>query len=385
MSTDALSLYLHIPFCRCRCAYCSFVSYTGRDGDLPRYAAALERELRIRKIDGALVSTIYFGGGTPSLLPPDAVHRLLAAIDENFLLDDRVEITMEVNPGTVSAEYLRELRKTGVNRLSLGVQSFDSEELALLGRIHTADEARQAVAMARQSGFQNLSLDFIYGLPNRRPDTWRRMLDEAIATGAPHLSLYGLTIEEGTPLAATVERGELPTPDSDAAASEYELADEMLEQAGFRHYELSNWSKPGFESRHNMVYWKRGRYLGMGVAAHSFINGQRLSNTSSLDEYLAATEENELPPHSIEEISSETALSEAVILGLRLDEGVAADDIKQAFNVDLYGRFREQIAECTALGLLGWDGKRMKLTTRGRLLGNEVFMRFLPLSSTGHQ
>ncbi len=377
MSSSDLSIYLHIPFCRRRCSYCSFTSYAGREDDIPRYAVATEQELKLRRIDGAQVKTIYFGGGTPSLLPVDAVRRLLATIDENFILDDNAEITFEANPGTISLNYLRELRKSGVNRLSLGIQSFDDSELKLLGRIHSADGAREVISLAKKAGFNKLSLDFIYDIPGRSPETLQRVLDEALTFGVQHLSLYGLTLEEGTPMHQAVERGELPAPDPDAAASEYETAERMLEQAGYRHYEISNWAKPGYESKHNSVYWKRGEYLGVGVAAHSFIENKRIANTINLDEYLETVGRCELPPQTVEVISPQTAVSEAIMLGLRLDEGVSADDIAHAFKVDLYSRFGREIDECASLGLLDWDGARMRLTPRGRLLGNEVFMRFL--------
>ncbi len=373
-----LSLYLHIPFCRRKCGYCSFVSYAGREGDITAYVDAIAAEIILAMHTEAKVKTIYFGGGTPSLLAPAQVARLLDVIHEWYDADASVEITLEANPGTVDAKYLRSLKASGANRLSLGIQSLDDRDLAFLGRCHTAAEARQSIAQARAAGFDNLSLDFIYGLPGRRLSEWGVMLDDVVALGADHLSLYGLTLEADTPIGAAVTRGEFPAPDADAAASEYELASEKLEAAGYRQYEISNWARPGFESRHNSVYWKRGEYLGLGVAAHSFIDGQRKANASNLDDYLACLASGRLPRQEIEIIDEATALSEAMILGLRLSEGVSLDDTGRHFSIDLQGRFAAEIAELWALGLLEMSGDRLRLTPKGRLLGNEVFIRFLP-------
>jgi len=377
MSPDRLSIYIHIPFCHKRCAYCSFVSYAGREADIPAYARALIEESKLRRVEGAEVKTIYFGGGTPSLLPVEILGLILLAIDEYYKLDDRAEITLEANPGTVSQNYLKAIRSLGINRLSLGVQSLDDAELRLLGRIHTASEARESISQAKDAGFTNLSLDFIYGIPGRSLEKWQGMLSEMVTLGAQHISLYGLTLEEGTPLHQRVKNGELLPPDPDAAACEYEMAEEVLEAAGYKQYEISNWAKPGFESRHNLAYWRRAPYLGLGVAAHSFLDNKRIANTSDLDEYLSCLAEGKLAPQTVEVISEATALSEAIILGLRLNEGVSADDIKAHFSIDLYSHFESAIAELVSLGLLEQHEDRIKLTPRGRLLGNEVFMRFL--------
>lgn len=377
MSSKELSIYIHIPFCRRRCSYCSFISYAGREKDIPVYISALMQEIRARRQDGSEVRTIYFGGGTPSLLPVEMLSRIILTIDEYFTLEDHAEITLEANPGTVNLEYLQGIRSLGINRLSLGVQSLDDDELRILSRIHTASEARASIRQAREAGFTNLSLDFIYGVPGRKLEAWHKMLAEIVTLEAQHLSLYGLTLDEDTPMHSKVKLGEIPAPDPDAAASEYELAEEMLETAGYCHYEISNWALPSFESRHNLIYWQRTPYLGLGVAAHSFLDGKRIANTSNLDQYLSSLSAGRLPPQSIEVIDKATALSEAIILGLRLNAGVSADDIKARFGIDLHRRFANEIAECSSLGLLEESNDHLRLTPRGRLLGNEVFMRFL--------
>jgi oxygen-independent coproporphyrinogen-3 oxidase len=372
-----LSLYVHVPFCRRRCAYCSFISYAGREADIPVYARALAQELRLRPVEDAKIKTIYFGGGTPSLLPVDALSQIFKTIKELNKIADKAEITLEANPGTVSREYLKAIRSLGVNRLSLGVQSLEEAELGLLGRIHTSTQARESIRQAKEAGFTNLSLDFIYGIPGQSLENWHNVLTEVVTLGAQHLSLYGLTIEEGTPMHDRCKLGEMSTPDPDASASEYEMAEEMLEAAGYKQYEISNWAKPGFESRHNLAYWRRTPYLGLGVAAHSFLDTKRVANTSKLDEYLSCLSEGRLPPQTTEFIDKAEALSETIILGLRLNEGISAHDIEAHFGIDLHSRFAAEIAECSSLELLEEQDGRLRLTPRGRLLGNEVFMRFL--------
>ena len=373
-----LSLYVHIPFCRTKCGYCSFISYSGRDQDRQGYVEALIKEIRLTQRQDVNLKTIYFGGGTPSVLSVCEIGSILKVIRECYNIDAGGEITLEANPGTVDAKYLYSLRELGINRLSLGVQSLDETDLAFLGRCHSVEEARRAIDDARQAGFDNLSLDFIYGLPNRPTVNWQSMLGEIIELGAEHLSLYGLTLEPDTPLGEAVTRGVVPAPDADQEATEYEVASNKLDEAGFRHYEISNWAHTGYESRHNTVYWKRGEYLGLGVAAHSFVDGRRTANSDNLDAYLRNLMSGELPPTEVEVIDNIIALSESIFLGLRLKEGISMGDIWRQFGIDLRGRFAAEIAELSGLGLVEVSGDQLRLTSKGRLLGNEVFLRFLP-------
>jgi oxygen-independent coproporphyrinogen III oxidase len=373
-----LALYLHIPFCRRRCHYCSFVSFAGREADINAYTRALIGEIRLRVRQDSELRSIYFGGGTPSLLTPAEVLSILTTILELYPLQKGTEVTLEANPGTVDGAYLKAIKDAGVNRLSLGVQSMDEEELKLLGRLHSVAEAKAAVAQAREAGFDNLSLDFIYGIPGRELSAWRGMLDEIIKLGAEHLSLYALTLEEETPMGRAVARGEMAAPDPDQAANEYELAEELLEISGYMQYEISNWARPGHESRHNLAYWQGVPYLGVGVAAHSFLDGKRVANTESLDDYLEALGKGRLPAGTSEVIDCKTGLSEAIIVGLRLNEGISVNDIEERFKVNLGSLFGPEIVELEELGLLQEAGGRLRLTARGRLLGNEVFLRFLP-------
>jgi len=378
MMSDALTLYLHVPFCRRRCRYCSFVSYERREADIPAYVRALEAELA-RRARGERLCSIYFGGGTPNLLSVEQVADILAAAGSLFTVEAGAEITIEANPGMVSGAYLAAVRGLGVNRLSLGVQSLHDAELALLGRIHNAAEAREAVRRARRSGFDNLNIDLIYGLPGQSLGHWRQSLEAALELAPEHLSLYALTLEEATPLGKAVKEGSLPAPDPDLSSDQYELAEDLLAACRYGHYEISNWAREGRECRHNLVYWRNLPYLGAGVAAHSYRDGRRRANTESLDRYLAAFAGAAAPVLCLDEaISPELELAETVILGLRLGEGVSAGGIRERLGADIMTLYRRQVAEMTGCGLLEQADGRIRLTRRGRLLSNEVFWRFLP-------
>ncbi len=376
--SDDIALYVHIPFCRRKCTYCSFVSYPHREGDIPAYVKALKNELSLLA-RGKRLRSIYFGGGTPSLLSARQFGDILSAISSLCTVNKTAEITIEANPGTVSEPYLKALRVLGVNRLSLGVQSLNNAELALMGRIHTAAEAREAVRFARNSGFANLSLDLIYGLPGQTLPDWQKTLRAAMEIAAEHLSLYCLTLEAGVPMWEAIKRGDLPDTDPDLCADQYEMAEDLLAEYGYSHYEISNWARPGYECRHNMTYWHNSPYLGVGAAAHSSLDGQRLANTPDIGKYLAAFANEPAPVLDLnEEIGSELQLAETAILGLRLCQGICTDDIQARFGVDLLNRYRQEVIELVGAGLLECHNRCLRLTRRGRLLSNEVFWRFLP-------
>ncbi len=313
------------------------------------------------------------------MLPVKDIGDLLSEISTLYIIDEAAEITMEANPGTIDEAYLTAVRKLGVNRLSLGVQSLNDRELALLGRIHTAAEARDAVCFARGSGFDNLSLDFIYGLPGQTLTDWEHSVDDALEIAPEHLSLYALTLEEDTPMWTAITEGFLPGIDPDIAADMYELAEDRLAAHGYSHYEISNWALPGRECRHNLTYWRNLPYIGAGVAAHSCMDGHRFANTKDLDKYLGYFSGKKSSLLELdEEINPELELAESVILGLRLGEGINADDIKSRFGIDILAHYRRQVEEMAAAGLLEQTDRHLKLTRRGRLLSNEVFWRFLP-------
>jgi len=373
-----LALYIHVPFCRHKCHYCSFVSFEQREADISPYLRALGQELA-EHTGSERISSIYFGGGTPSVLTIRQIDDLLTTIKSLFTVDEAAEITIEANPGTVTREYLTEIRKLGINRLSLGMQSLNDSELVLLGRIHTAAEAIDAVRSARNSGFENLSLDLIYGLPGQTMTSWRETLEKALEMEPEHCSLYALTLEPEAPMRREIEAKLIPDIDPDTSADQYELAEDLLAAHGYRHYEISNWAKEGRECRHNTVYWQNLPYLGVGVAAHSCLGGHRLANTRSLDRYMAAFASSVLPVVEMdEEINPELECAETIILGLRLCPGISLDNIHQRFGIDILEHYRRQVGEMVDYGLLEHADGHIRLTRRGRLLSNEVFWRFLP-------
>ncbi|TEU17615.1 MAG: coproporphyrinogen III oxidase family protein [Anaerolineales bacterium] len=441
---DAISFYVHVPFCRAKCAYCDFNSYSGLDHLFEKYVRALQREMRwVAQGRSLKVNTIYLGGGTPTVLPLALLGEILDACREHFMIAEGAEITVEANPGTVDGSYLAGLLETGVNRLSLGVQSFHDDELRLLGRIHTAAQAVETYRLARQQcpelvegprpdgstssprrlvegqcpepvegvGFGNVSLDLIYGLPQQPFSSWQGTLRQAIHLRPDHLSLYCLTVEEGTPLGQCIARGELPLPDPDLAAEMYILAEETLDRAGYIHYEISNWAQPGHECRHNLVYWRNRSYLGLGAGAHSYLDKKRWHNVLSPAEYIARLEadwqtapagfvirrptseyitrlkedwQGLFPPSvkEVEEIDDTLEMAETMILGLRLVQaGVGLADFRGRFGRELVDVYSGEVREMEQAGLLEVDGERVRLTARGRLLGNEVFQRFLPEST----
>ena len=377
MSCD-LALYIHVPFCRQKCHYCSFISYEHREAAILPYLSALKKELA-QRANGERLHSIYFGGGTPSSLSVKHISDILATINSLFILDKAAEITIEANPGTVDRVYLTELRKQGVNRLSLGVQSLNDSELVLLGRIHTAAEAKEAVCFARDSGFENLNLDLIYGLPGQTLLDWEHTLNKVLEMEPEHLSLYALSLEADTPMWQTINENRIPDIDHDLSADQYEVAEDILAVHGYQHYEISNWAREGRECHHNMVYWRNQPYLGVGAAAHSYLDGRRLANSNSLDTYMAAFANGARPaPDMDQKISPQLQLAETVILGLRLCEGVNLDNIRSRFGIDIRAWYRQQIGACVDYGLLEHADGHIKLTRRGRLLSNEVFWRFLP-------
>jgi oxygen-independent coproporphyrinogen-3 oxidase len=402
---EPFAIYIHVPFCTAKCGYCDFNSYAGQESLIPAYTEALVREARLWAplCEGLRAETVYFGGGTPSLMPLPDLDRIVGELRRRFDVASDAEMSLEANPGTVDLEYLRGLRSLGVNRLSLGVQSFDDGELSALDRIHSAEDARAALAAARRAGFDNVSLDLIYGLPRQTLAHWRRNLDEALTLALEHLSLYALTVEEGTPLASDVAAGRVPEPDPDVGADMYAWTEERLTAAGYEHYEISNWARPGFRCRHNLAYWRNGLWLGLGAGAHSHLRpdgeqgtrqpAQRFGNAAPIRSYVELVNESwtarrrngERPTlASMRQVtfreSGDEALEKAdtLILGLRLSEGVSPAEWRDRFGSELEADCGPPLTELEGLGLLERNDGVLRLTPRGRLLANEVFQRFLP-------
>ncbi|MDD4874175.1 MAG: radical SAM family heme chaperone HemW [Dehalococcoidales bacterium] len=376
--SDIIALYIHIPFCLRKCKYCSFISYRSRESDFPSYIKALKKELSLRACV-CNIGSVYFGGGTPSLLSPEQLSEILSSVKKHYLVANNAEITIEANPGTVNAAYLAAIKKVGINRLSLGIQSFNDTELTMLGRIHNAAEARDAVADARSAGFDNLNVDLIYGLPGQTIEEWRDSLEEAIQLSPEHISQYALTLEPEEPLFKEIKAGKLPDISLDVTASQYQMAENILQNHGYIHYEISNWSKPGKECRHNLVYWQGAEYLGLGVAAHSYIERRRTGNTDDIDRYTASLSQNVLPLLIVDEkINFDLEIAESIILSLRLCRGINIKDFEKQFGIDIMKNYTKRIEELREYELIEFDEGYMRLTSKGRLLGNEVFWRFLP-------
>lgn len=385
------SIYLHIPFCVHRCGYCDFNTYAGLEDLIPAYTDALIEEIRqvaASAPDKLPVHTIFFGGGTPSLLPIESAKRILDAIRGGFAVDKDAEITLEANPGTLRPEKLLGLRQAGVNRLSFGVQSAQPEQLRLLERQHDFQDVIQAVKWARQAGFVNLNLDWIYGLPGQSLDSWQKNIELAIGLAPEHLSLYALSIEHGTPFKEMSSRGLLQLLDPDLAADMYEWVSERLGQSGYEQYEISNWAKPGRECKHNLQYWRTLPYIGFGAGAHGFAGGYRTSNVLAPAAYIQrfkAEAKLSFPRSSatatLEKIDDKRAMGEMMMMGLRLtQEGVTAKNFAERFGQNLQEVYASQIGKMQDLRLLeslNGDQKAIRLTKRGRLLGNQVFVEFI--------
>jgi oxygen-independent coproporphyrinogen-3 oxidase len=424
-----LGLYLHVPFCSHICPYCDFNTYAGQEGLIPRYAAAMERDVarQGRELGGRAAGTIFFGGGTPSLLPAETVAGLIRACREGFAVAADAEVTLEANPNSVDEAYFAALLDAGVNRLSIGVQTLHRRGLRVLGRQHEAEDARSALRAARAAGFTNVSLDLIFGWPGQTVEDWRRDLETVLGwdEALEHLSLYSLIVEPGTPMADAVARGILTVLDDDATADLYEEAMAQLDRAGWTHYEVANWARDGeadrrtggqaerrtggeadsrqsldhsehgplpsarlsasppvrlprYASRHNVVYWRNGEYAGFGAGAHARIGDRRTMNHLLPRAYAEAIEAG-ASPHSNEEVlAPKTQMGETMMLGLRLlQEGVGEEEFAARHGVGLEEVYGEVIGELVGLGLMERTGAGVRLTQRGLMVANDVCARFL--------
>ena len=380
-----IGLYLHVPFCARKCAYCDFASEgleeAGGLSVARRYLNALAVEIDVRaaseEFDGAPVESVYLGGGTPTVLPPEWMAEVLDRLRRRFPFEEGAEVTIEANPGTVDEAKIAALLSAGVNRLSLGVQSFSDAVLHTLGRIHTAAEAQEAIASARGAGCANLSLDLMYGVPRQSLEEWRESLAVAVEAGPEHLSLYALTVEEGTVLQAQIGSGELPPPDEDLAADMYAAAEQVLGEAGFEHYEISNFARPGLECRHNRRYWADDEYLGLGASAHSFRGGVRWNNTGDMGVYTEWLERGRLPVIRAEALSARERVGEMLMLGLRVAEGVSDEEIVQRCGLAPAEVFGEEIHRLCGEGLLIAEGGRLRIPREKWLLSNEALTEFV--------
>jgi oxygen-independent coproporphyrinogen-3 oxidase len=373
-------IYIHIPFCRARCSYCDFATGPYDAPLAERYVRAIAAEIKGFQSDESPteVDTVYFGGGTPSLLAPAQASAILEAVRERFRVRADAEVTMEMNPGTLTLDALREFRGLGINRASFGAQTFDDAELKRLGRTHTAADVRRTFALLREAGFTNISFDLIAGLPAQTLPSWSRNLEEALALRPEHLSFYILEVHEGTPLAEQIRRGAQPRPDDDLAAEMYRMMLERARGAGYEHYEISNLCLPGYESRHNTKYWTNDAVYGFGCSAHSY-DGRRTrwSNERDAARYTELIEAGHTPVVETIALDKRAARAETIFLGLRLMRGVNLAEYRARFGADLRDEYAADLARLSDAGLIELDDDLLRLTASGALFSNEVFVTFV--------
>jgi oxygen-independent coproporphyrinogen-3 oxidase len=386
------SLYVHIPFCLKRCIYCDFVSGIYDPEKEAFYIEALKKEISDIPQKTSF-ATLYIGGGTPTALSAGTLTGLIKHIYKHINFMEDYEATIEANPGTIDKEKLLAARYSGINRISIGVQSFNDDELKLLGRLHSSDDAERAVLLARECGFRNIGVDLIYAVPGQEVSEWRKTLERAVSLRPKHISAYELTVEDGTLLHEYLKSPKLPPVpakegisggkwrviEEDQIIEMYEYTIDFLKEEGYSHYEISNFSMPGFACRHNLNYWDAGSYYGAGLGAHSHINRKRFHNTDNLEEYINSLSNGVKPVKGEEEITPEMAVSETLFLGLRRTDGMDLKKFNKKFGSDVMSSFRKEIAELEESGLIELydSGSRIRLTRKGLLLSNEVFLRFM--------
>jgi oxygen-independent coproporphyrinogen III oxidase len=374
-----LGIYIHIPFCQARCNYCHFISIPFSQATEARYQKAVlgEMESFSDLPEDVGIDSIYFGGGTPGLIPVEHIDELLAAGSHRFSVLEDCEISLEANPGTLSAEKVASFRQSGVNRISLGAQSFNDAELSSIGRLHTADMIASAIAQLRQGGFTNFSLDLMLGLPGQTTKNWMRNLENVEHLEVPHVSVYMLDLDDQCPLQAMVASGSVQLPDEDLISDLYLETISFLSLRGYRQYEISNFALPGFSCRHNLKYWQRKPFRGFGLGSHSFNGQSRCSNFSDLGSYFNAVERGQCPVEWREEVSPTQSLAESLFLGLRLTQGVNLVKLRAIYGQDCLARYESGMLEFVHKKLVEWTDSVVRLTPAGMLLSNEVFQLFV--------
>ena len=374
-----LGLYIHIPFCIKKCAYCDFLSWSGDKDQKEEYVRDLEQEIRSYKTFAAdyQVSTVYFGGGTPSILETGQIERIMEALCQTFRIEKKAEITLEMNPGTAQKEKLDLYRQLGINRLSIGIQSVKNENLKLLGRIHTYEDFLESYHMAREAGFDNISGDLISSLPGQTLEEWKEELEILIRTPLEHLSVYQLIIEEGTEFYERYGEHEELLPDEETSREIYLWTGEYLENQGFRQYEISNYARAGKESRHNLRYWERKDYLGLGLGAASMIRNMRMSNTRDWEKYRTGCRDPRKIREEVEFLEEPRQIEEFMFLGLRKTRGVSRKEFRRTFGKDLDLIYEKTLKKYLENGMLQESGDRIFLSEEGILLSNQIFADFL--------
>ena len=380
---QAMGIYVHIPFCTQRCIYCDFYFVTSNRGR-SRYVEALCTEITLaaQEYGKAPVATIYFGGGTPSRLPAASIAQVMRAIINVFDTSAVTEVTLEMNPEDVSAEYLNDLKQCGINRLSVGIQSFQATDLKFLNRAHGVGEAVQAIDQINEAGFESWTMDLIFGLPDQSLVQWENNLTRALDAGAPHISTYNLTIEPRTPLFKQVERGLVKPAEDETVARAYQMAIETLEGSGYSHYEISSFARPSHRAKHNQAYWTHNSYLGFGPSAHSFwwdeSGARRWKNVANLNSYSQRVLADQSPVEFSEALTRRQLIAERIMLGLRTADGVSLATLNEIYDMDLLASKRTEIYNLQDAGLIECDGPSVRLTVRGRHVCDRVTATLVP-------
>ena len=374
-----LGLYLHVPFCMKKCGYCDFLSWKGTEEEQETYVQGLLKEIESYRefAKGYKVSTVFLGGGTPSILSGEQIERILGAVSDVFMMDKHAEITLETNPGTVTEEKLRSYKKAGINRLSIGLQSVKNENLKLLGRIHTYEEFLQSYELARQEGFKNISVDLISSLPGQTLEFWKEELQEIVRLNPEHVSVYQLMLEEGTPFYETYADHPELLPDEEVSREIYLSTGRILSEAGYEQYEISNYAKPGQESRHNLKYWDRADYLGLGLGAASMVRNIRMTNTRDLKTYLEHCSQPKPMRKDVQFLEEPRQMEEFMFLGLRKTRGVCRKAFHRVFGRDMDMVYEKTLAKCLENGMLKEHKDRVFLSEEGVLVSNLVLSEFL--------
>lgn len=378
-----MELYIHIPYCRQKCRYCDFASYAGQEGSMSAYVDALLREAEAMApyAKDIPIQTVFIGGGTPSTLPADLLKRLLTGLHEHFIIPAGIEFTSEANPGTLTPEWLEAALSGGVNRISMGMQAAQPELLRTLGRIHSHADVVESVRLARSMGISNLSVDLMFGLPGQTPDMWQESLDAALALSVEHMSCYGLIPEDGTPLKRDLDAGRLTLPDEADERRMYDDTLRILSEHGYEQYEISNFAKPGYACKHNIGYWTRVPYIGLGASAASFLQtksgGLRLTNPASIREYIAMADEQAWRRRERTSLLPEDARFESLMLGLRMTQGVSEADFAAMHGITLDTYCGDILRQQERRGLLLYHDGRWSLTRRGMDVQNAILVEIM--------
>ncbi|WP_339292824.1 radical SAM family heme chaperone HemW [Paenibacillus sp. FSL W8-0187] len=373
------AVYIHIPFCTNKCFYCDFNSYVLKDQPVMDYLRALDKEmeLTVQANSPGRIKSIFVGGGTPTVLKPNEMEYFLQSVKRHFPeWSDDIEFSMEANPGTTDLEKLSVMREGGVNRISFGVQAFQNSLLTGIGRIHDTDDVYRSLENARRAGFDNMSIDLMFGLPNQTLDMLAESVDKALELGLPHYSIYSLKVEENTLFHTMYQRNQLPLPDEEDELNMYLLLMERMQAAGYKQYEISNFAKPGFESRHNMTYWRNEDYYGLGAGAHGYVGRQRHVNIKGVNPYNEAANQG-LPRLESFEVSREEAMEDFLMVGLRVLDGVSRSRFRQQFGTSMEEVFAGPLNKMVSAGLLDSTEDGYKLSSKGILFGNDVFAEFI--------